>query len=103
MSSMKNFAALRDAALRELNIGTLPFELQQEILASVGQNIFKSVVLALLSRLPQELHGEFTRAMDSGDEKKIDDFLHLHVSDFDSFVETEVRKALEEYKTLSTV
>lgn len=98
---MKNFKALRDAALEELNIGDLPFELQQEILVSVGETIFKSVVLALLTRIPKELHGEFTRKMESGDEEEIDIFVHTYVPDFDTFVEAEIKKAVTEYKSFS--
>lgn len=97
---MKNFAALKDAAVKELNIADLPQEAQQEILALVGENALKATVLALLSRIPQEMHEEFARKMDSGDEGEMDSFLRRYVPDLDIFVDAEVKKVVDEFKAL---
>lgn len=91
---------IRENVVRELGIEELPREMQDEVIAKVGENIMQSVAIAALERLSPEDQAEFERVAGEGNEDAARAFLTSRVSDLNALVATETKKVLSEIKEL---
>lgn len=81
--------------ITELGIENDTPENQAELLAILGSNATKRVVLALFEALPENLHPDFERFIGGGDMQGLHDFLEEHISDVDELVVKEIRAEFE--------
>ena len=94
----KQAALSREQLVSELGIASVGSDIQDEIIAAVGENIIKAVTLAALLKLPADVQEEFKRLSDKGDAEGVLKLLKAHIADPDAFVEEEARKELGAFK-----
>lgn len=85
---------LRDILIRELDIGLLPEELQNEVVAKTGETILKFITMAILERLSSEAREEFEKISTTDNNSLIQEFLERNIPDLHALMEAEVKKAL---------
>lgn len=88
---------LRDILIKELDLGALPEEVQNDVLSRIGETVLMFLTTAIFERLPSEAHEEFEKISASGDNGLIKEFLERNIPDIHLLMETEVKKALVLY------
>lgn len=96
---MKNHE-LRDILIKELGIGELPEEAQDEIVSKLGEVILKSMTIAIFDKLSAEARLEFEKISAKNDPALIQEFLEENISDMHTLMEEEVRRTLQNYAEL---
>ena len=96
---MKN-QELRDILIKELGIGELPEEAQDEIVVKLGEVILKSLTIAICDKLSAEARVEFEKIGSKGDPALIQEFLEDNIPDMHTLMEEEVRRTLQNYAEL---
>ena len=96
---MKN-QDLRDILIKELGIGELPEEAQNEIVAKLGEVILKSLTVAIFDKLSGEARAEFEKLSAKNDSSLIQEFLEENIQDMHTLMEEEVRRTLQNYAEL---
>lgn len=85
---------LRDILIKELDIGALPEEIQNEVIGKTGETVLKFLTMAIFERLTPEAREEFEKISTAGDNSLIQEFLARSIPDLPMLMETEVKKAL---------
>ncbi|OIP65546.1 MAG: hypothetical protein COV32_02895 [Candidatus Yonathbacteria bacterium CG10_big_fil_rev_8_21_14_0_10_43_136] len=96
---MKN-QELRDILIKELSIGELPEEAQDEIVVKLGEVILKSLTIAIFDKLSSEARVEFEKIGAKNDTALIQEFLEENIPDMHTLMEEEVRRTLQNYAEL---
>ena len=91
----------RAVAVKELEIEDLPHDMQDSLLASVGENIMRGVAIAALEKLSPEDQELFGTIAEGGDERKTLEFLSSKIPDFNTFVADETKKVIAEVKAMA--
>lgn len=99
---MKN-QELRDILIKELGIGELPEEAQDEIVGKLGEVILKSLTIAIFDKLSNEARVEFEKIGEKGDPALIQEFLEENIPDMHLLMEEEVKKTLRNYAELEAM
>lgn len=97
-----NNQELRDILIKELGIGGLPIEAQDEIAGRLGEVILKSLTVAIFEKLSSDAREEFDKISVSGDNTLIQEFLEKNVPEMHDLMEEEVRKTLQNYGEKTT-
>lgn len=95
-----NNQELREILIKELGIGGLPEEAQDEIVAKLGEVILKSLTVAIFEKLSGDARTEFERVSEKGDHALIQDFLEENIPDLHALMEEEVKKTLQNFAEL---
>lgn len=90
----------REEIIKELELGGLPPEAQDEIIAKFAENLLKSVAMTMLDTLPEDKRGEFETLVGTGDSAQVFTFLKQHVPNADALIQTELRKSIAEIKQI---
>lgn len=93
-----NNTEINNILIKELGIGDLPQEAQDEIVGKLGEIILKSTTVAIFEKLSDEARAEFERVGKEGDPDLIQRFLSEHVPDMSELMEKEVRLILQDFK-----
>jgi hypothetical protein len=93
-----NEVEITNLVSKELGLEQLPEEMQQDILARLGEAALKNALLEVLDKLPTEAEGEFKKVSESGDVAKIQYFLKQQIPDYESIMKRSVIKVVEEFK-----
>lgn len=88
---------LRDILIKELDLGALPEEVQNDVLSRISETVLKFLTMAIFERLSSEAREEFEKISASGDNSLIKEFLERNIPDIHMLMETEVKKALVLY------
>ena len=91
----------RAVAVKELGIEDLPQDMQDSLLASIGENIMRGVAIAALEKLSPEDQELFGTIAEEGDERKTLEFLSSKIPDFNTFVAEETKKVIMEVKAMA--
>ena len=91
---------LRDILIKELGIGELPKEAQEEIVGKLGEVILKSLTVAIFDKLSNEARVEFEKIGAKGDHALIQEFLEKNIPDMHTLMEEEVKRTLQNYAEL---
>lgn len=92
-----NNQELRDILIKELGIGELPDEAQEEIVAKLGDVILKSLTVAIFEKLSNDARTEFERISEKGDHVLIQEFLEENIPDLHVLMEEEVKRTLQNF------
>lgn len=84
--------------LSELGIANMPKNVQEEILSTVGESVMKSVMLAIILKLPPEAKEAFKKLSDAKDAEGVAKLLKTHIPNPDAFIEEEARKEVAAFK-----
>ena len=85
--------------LHELNLQDAPKDVQEKILAALGVNIFKRVMLEILTVLPESARDEFEKFVGNGDMRGMRAFLEQQIPNVEHFVQ---QHAMNEYEATKT-
>ncbi len=88
---------LREILVKELGIGSLPEEAQDEIVGKLGEIILKSLTVAIFEKLPNDARAEFENIGAKGDPALIQEFLEKNVPDMHTLMEEEVKRTLQNF------
>ena len=94
---------LRDILIKELGIGELPEEAQDEIVVKLGEVILKSLTIAIFDKLPAEARVEFEKISAKGDHALIQEFLEENIPDMHTLMKEEIRRTLQNYAEMEAV
>ncbi|MFZ2303800.1 MAG: DUF5663 domain-containing protein [Minisyncoccia bacterium] len=92
-----NNQEIRDILIKELGIGELPEEVQDEIVGKLGEVILKSLTIAIFEKLSAQARVEFEKIGAKGDHALIQEFLEDNVPDMQTLMEEEVKRTLQNY------
>lgn len=92
-----NNQELREILIKELGIGELPEEAQDEVVGKLGEIILKSVTVAIFERLPADARKEFESIGEKGDQDMIQDFLQRYIPDMSELMDQEVKRTLKNF------
>lgn len=92
-----NNQELREILTKELAIDGLPEEVQDEIVAKLGEIILKSLTVAIFEKLSTDARAEFERIGAKGNHTLIQEFLEENVPDMHTLMEEEVKKTLRNF------
>lgn len=92
-----NNTELREILIKELGIGELPEEAQEEIVAKLGDVILKSLTVAIFDKLVGSARDEFEKVASKGDDALIQEFLEENVPDLHALMEEEVKRTLQNF------
>lgn len=90
----------RDTLIAELDIASLPPDIQDEMIAGVGQNVMTHVLTVLLARLSDDVQEQFKALIETGQGVEAEALAKAHIPDLDVYIASEVRVALDEFKKL---
>lgn len=93
---MKN-QELRDILIKELGIGKLPNEAQDEIVGKLGEVILKSLTVAIFDKLSNDARAEFESIAKKEDHNLIQEFLDANIPEMHILMEEEVKRTLQNY------
>ena len=91
---------IRQALVEELEIVSMPKELQDEAIAAAGGPILQSVMIDILEKLPPAQRDAFQKALEAGDQKSIEALITANIPDPATFIGQSVEKAIAEFKSL---
>ena len=91
---------LQAALVKELGLGSLPPQMQQEAIAAIGGPVFQSVTLDILEKIPQAQQDDFQKALESGDSVRVESIIAANIPDSSAFIEQSVAKAIAQFKAL---
>lgn len=94
MNDDQNLQPIIDA----LGINDLPKDVQEEILAKLGEVGLKNTMVAVLEKLPEENMAEFEKLGEGGDTNSMRYFLKKHIPDFDEISKQEMKKVVDDFK-----
>lgn len=86
-------------AIAELGMQNTSKDVQEPLLAMIGQGIIERVTLELLTALPPEERDRFEQLVGSGSGVEMRELLEKHIPDVEQFV---MRHAEREYEALKT-
>lgn len=89
---------LRTILTKELGIGSLPEDMQGDILAKVGEFVLQSLTMVIFDKLSTPAREEFEKLSAKGDDTLIAEFLGEQIPEFHTLLTDEVKKAIELYK-----
>lgn len=92
----------REMLIAELDIALLPPDIQDEMIAGVGQNVMTHVLTALLAKLPDDVQEQFKALIETGQGVDAEALAKTHIPDLDGYIATEVRVALDEFKKIQS-
>ena len=92
-----NNQELREILVRELGIGGLPEEAQDEIVAKLGEIILKSLTVAIFEKLSPSAREEFEQISTKGDHALVQEFLEKNIPNLSELMEAEVKKTLQNF------
>lgn len=95
--SRANNQELRNILIKELGIGELPVEAQEEIIEKLGDVILKSLTVSIFDKLPNASRTEFEKISEKGDNDMIQEFLEKEIPDLHELMEEEVKKTLQKF------
>ncbi|HBH71821.1 MAG: hypothetical protein UU88_C0008G0019 [Parcubacteria group bacterium GW2011_GWC1_42_11] len=91
-----NNPELREALIKELGIGELPTETQDEIVDKLGEVIFKSLTVSIFEKLSDAARVEFEKISATGDNSLIQKFLEENIPDMQALMEEEIKKTMRD-------
>ncbi|MGB2580277.1 MAG: DUF5663 domain-containing protein [Minisyncoccia bacterium] len=91
-----NNPELREALIKELGIGELPTETQDEIVDKLGEVIFKSLTVSIFEKLSDDARVEFEKISATGDNSLIQKFLEENIPDMQALIEEEIKKTMQD-------
>lgn len=94
---------LRQIILKDLEIGSLPLDIQDKILEKLGSNILKRLVLVILKNLPEEMKVEFEKLSEGGDEIKLREFFKNTIPNFEELTQKTIKETIDEYKEITGI
>lgn len=92
-----NNQELREILVRELGIGGLPDEAQDEIVAKLGEIILKSLTVAIFEKLSTGAREEFEQISAKNDHTLVQEFLEKNIPNLSELMEAEVKKTLQNF------
>ncbi|MEK7148477.1 MAG: DUF5663 domain-containing protein [Patescibacteria group bacterium] len=92
-----NNQELREILIKELGIGGLPEEAQDEIVSKLSEIILKSLTVAIFEKLPDNARAEFEQIGAKGDHALIQEFLERNIPNLHALMEEEVKKTLQNF------
>lgn len=91
----------KDALIKELGIEALPEDAQDEVLAALGEDILKQILLDIFDRVPASSQEKIKGALDgSVDIDTLLTELEAEVEHFDTTVEVASKKCVAEFKDM---
>lgn len=91
----------REEIIKELELGGLPPEAQDEIIAKFAENLLKKIAIVMLEKLPEDKRGEFETLVNTGDAAQAYAFMGTHINDAAAIIQAEMRLGIAEIKKLS--
>lgn len=91
----------REEIIKELELGGLPPEAQDEIIAKLSLNLLKKIAITMLEKLPEDKRGEFETLVNTGDAAQAYAFIGTHVPDAAAIIQAETLSGIAEIKKLS--
>lgn len=86
-------------AIAELGMQNASKEVQEPLLAMIGQGIIERVTLELLTALPPEERDRFEQLVGSGKGTELQELLERHIPDLEKFVQEQAEREYEAIKT----
>ncbi len=89
--------------LIEENLGTAKFpeEVRDEILSLLAENCLKRASLSILEALSQAERKQFEDLASSGSYEEAFSFASSHIENFESLVQSEIKKEIDKFKERS--
>ena len=100
---MINTDELNDTLVKDLGLDGIPKDVQDEVIARVGENILRRLTVSIVEKISPEARQEFDSISEAGDSERMKTFLNAQIPDFDNFVKNEVHKNVLEFKQLAAV
>ena len=94
---------LRQIILKDLKIGHLSSDAQDKILEKLGENIVKRITLVVLENLPEEARPEFDTISESGDQKKLQEFLKSQIPNIEELLQKTIQLTINEFKEMARI
>jgi hypothetical protein len=88
----------REEIIKELGLGGLPSEAQDELISKLAENILKKVAVAMLDKFPEDKRGPFEELVSTGDANQVYAFLSDNVPDAATLIQQEMRNGIAEIK-----
>lgn len=92
---------LNNTLIKDLGMEGLPREVQDEVIARLGENILRRITVSIVEKISPEARHEFDSISEAGDSERMKTFLNGQIPDFDNFVKGEVEKSVTEFKQLA--
>jgi len=92
---------LNNSLIKDLGLEGLPREVQDEVVARLGENILRRITVSIVEKISPEARQEFDSISQAGDSERMKTFLNGQIPDFDNFVKGEVSKSVQEFKELA--
>lgn len=92
---------LNNTLIKDLGMEGLPREVQDEVIARLGENILRRITVSIVEKISPEARHEFDSISEAGDSERMKTFLNGQIPDFDNFVKGEVEKSVMEFKQLA--
>jgi hypothetical protein len=89
---------INTSVAKALNIQDLPKESQEEIVQKMSEIVLERIMIEILEILEGEQKESFKSLVETGDHKKIGDFIKANVPDINSLVETVVNDEVRRFK-----
>ncbi|MBI5005078.1 MAG: hypothetical protein HZC03_00480 [Candidatus Lloydbacteria bacterium] len=90
----------REQIIKELELGGLPVEAQDEIISRLAENLLKKIAIAVLDKLPEDKRTAFEALASEGYTAEIYAFLNANVPDAPALIHAEIQKGILEIKQL---
>ncbi|OHB25085.1 MAG: hypothetical protein A2542_00090 [Parcubacteria group bacterium RIFOXYD2_FULL_52_8] len=90
--------SLQKVILKYLGIDGLPEEDQKEIVEGLTENVLRGIVIAMLGQVPHEMHPEFRRLREAGDNEALTKFLRQYIPDLEALVQDETKRTVDEFR-----
>lgn len=100
---MVNTDDINDALIKDLGLEGIPKDVQDEVIARVGENILGKITVTIVEKISPAARQEFDSISEAGDSERMKMFLNAQIPDFDNFVKSEVHKSVLEFKQLAAV
>ena len=90
--------SLQKAILKYLGIHELSKSDQLEIVEGLTENILRGITIAMLLKVPKEMHPRFHQLREAGDNDALTKFLQQYIPDLEALVEAETKSCVAEFR-----
>ncbi|MBI1960917.1 MAG: hypothetical protein HYS43_01450 [Candidatus Liptonbacteria bacterium] len=85
--------------IKKLGLETATAEEKQKVLTQLTESLLKRLMARIYQHLTDEQKGELERLVAAGDEKRLNDFLLLHIPNLDHVREEELNNLVAELES----
>lgn len=92
----------REDLIEKMNLGGVPTDVQNQIIAQFGENVLKAVTLEIMSQLSESAVKIFEKLVNENNQKEMEKFLSEKIPNLDQLIKEKTDVQIESIRNAMT-